>query len=240
MTNELASAIISAITGSIAGGIVTLLLDKRKERREDKKEREKQKKKIYDERPELKITQYKEYLNCPGHKLKKVCDINVFITKMENVSVDGDAVLVQYNKDFYNEDEWCCIIYNFKNVGGTDILRVNPICTYKKDTMLCDVTNARMIMEHGLLSYTTTYDRKIRVGETFSMKVCYHKDCIVTGVLSAIMAMGIEDCNNRFWMQPLFAPRDKIYDAYLISYEEFLMYIKVDTAIECFKKPELW
>ena len=62
MTSELINTIISAITGAFAGGIVTLLLDKRKERREDKKEKQNEKKKIYDDRPELQIIEYKDYL----------------------------------------------------------------------------------------------------------------------------------------------------------------------------------
>lgn len=55
MTNELMNAIVSAITGAVAGGMVNLLLDKRKENLEDIKE----KKKIYEDRPELQIIEYK-------------------------------------------------------------------------------------------------------------------------------------------------------------------------------------
>lgn len=240
MTSELINAIISVITGAFAGGIVTLFLDKRKERREDKKEKQNEKKKIYEDRPELQITEYKEYLNRPGHKLKRECDINVFMTKMEKVFVEDDIVTAHYNKDFFNEEEWCCVIYDFKNVGKTDIRCVSPICTYKKDTMLCSVTNAQMILEDGLLSYSTLYDRKVRVGESFTMRICYHKDCIVAGMMSSIMVMGIEDCNNRLWEQPLFAPNNKIYETYRITNEEYKADFLLDTAIECFKKPWLW
>lgn len=240
MTSELINTLISAIAGAIAGGIVTLLLDKRKERREDKKEKQNEKKKIYEERPELEIVEYKEYLGRPGHKLKKECDIDVFMTKMEKVSVEDDIVTAHYNKDFFNEEEWCCVIYSFKNVGKTDIRCVSPICTYKKDTLLCSVSSAQMILEHGLLSYSTMYDTKIRAGESFTMRVCYHKDCIVTGMVSSIMVMGIEDCNNRFWEQPLFAPNNKIYETHRITHEEYKDDFLPDTAIECFKKPWLW
>lgn len=240
MTSEMIRTIISAITGAIAGGIVTLLLDKRKERREDKKEKQKEKKKIYEDRPELQIVEYKEYISRLGHKLKKECDINVFMTKIEKVSVENDIVTAHYNKEFFSEDEWCCVIYHFKNVGKTDIRCISPICTYKKDTMLCNTSTTQMILEHGLLSYSTMYDRKIRVGESFTMKVCYHKDCIVTGTLSSIMVMGIEDCNGRFWEQPLFAPNNKIYETHRITYKEYKDDFLPDTAIECFKKPWLW
>lgn len=240
MTDELFNAIISTITGAIAGGAVNFLLEMRKERREDKKEKENEKKKIYEERPELQIVEYKEYLSRPGHKLKKECDIDVFMTKMEKVSVEDDIVTAHYNKDFFNEEEWCCVIYNFKNVGKTDIRCVSPICTYKKNTMLCNVLNAQMILEQGLLSYSTMYDRKICKGESFTMRVCYHKDCIFGGMISSIMVMGIEDCNNRFWEQPLFAPNDTIYETRRITHKEFRDEFLPDAAIECFKKPWLW
>lgn len=240
MTSELMNAIISAITGAIAGGIVTLLLDKRKERREDKKEKQNEKKKIYEERPELQIVEYKEYLSRPGHKLKKECDIDVFMTKIEKVSVEDDIVTAHYNKEFFDEKEWCCVIYNFKNVGRMDIRCISPICTYKKDTMLCSVSNAQMILEDGLLSYSTLYDRKVRAGESFTMRIRYHKDCIVAGMMSSIMVMGIEDCNNRFWEQPLFAPNNKIYETYRITHEKYRDNFLPDAAIECFKKPWLW
>ena len=121
MTSELTYTIISAIAGAFAGGIVTLILDKRKERREDKKEKQNEKKKIYEDRPELQIIKYKEYISRPGHKLKKECDINVFMTKMGKVSVEDDIVTAYYNKDYFNEEEWCCVIYDFKNVGKTDV-----------------------------------------------------------------------------------------------------------------------
>ena len=175
MTGEWTITIITSVISAIIGGVVTLFIERRKERREDKKENEKKKKKVFKKRPELKITEYKEYLSRPGHKLKKECDINVFMTKMEDVSVEGDCVTVHYNKDFFNEEEWCCVIYEFRNVGKTDIRCVSPICTYKKDTMLCDVKVNKLVLEHGSLSYSTMYDKKVRVDESFTMRICYHK-----------------------------------------------------------------
>jgi len=240
MTNELLVALISAVVGAIVSGIITFFLNKRKEIREDKKEKEIEKKRIYEERPELQIVEYKNYLDCPGHKLKKKCDINVFITKMNKVSVESDIVTAQYNKDFFNQEEWCCVIYCFKNVGKTDIKSVSPICTYKKNTMLCDVSNVQMILEHGLLSYSTMYDQKVRVGDSFTMRVCYHKNCVSAGMISALMVMGMEDCNNRFWEQPLFAPNNVIYDTHRVTRKEYKDDFLPDAAMECFRNPWLW
>lgn len=172
--------------------------------------------------------------------MKKECDINVFITRIENVSVEDRGVIAHYNKEFFNKEEWCCVIYKFQNVGKTDISCISPICTYQKDTMLCDADNAQMILEKGFLDYSTMYDKKIRVGESFTMRICYHKDCIITGLFSSIMVMDIEDTNHRFWEQSLFAPENKIYDTYRITYKDYKDKCLADKAIECFKKQWLW
>ncbi|MBQ8279123.1 MAG: hypothetical protein IJZ23_04725 [Roseburia sp.] len=244
MTSELLTAIIAAVTGAVSGGIVNLLLEIRRERRQDKKEKKKEqernKKETYDKRPELEIVDYKNYTNRPGYGIKKQFDINIFLTKIENVSVEGDLVNIHYNKEFFDKHDWCCVIYTFKNVGKTDIRRINPICMYQKDTILCNVESAETIAECGVLNYSCYYDKKVRVGEEVTMKVCYHKDCIVTGNFSAIMDIGFEDNNGRYWLQPLFAPHDKIYDAYGVSYKEYRDNLRTDKAYECFMKPWLW
>lgn len=240
MTSEIYNTVISAVTGAVAGGLVNYILEKRKEHREDKKEKEKEKKEIYENRPELEIIGYKNHISRPGHRIDKECDINIFLTKIEKVTVEDDTVTAHYNKDYFDIEDWCCVKYTFKNVGKTDIECINPICLYKKDTMLCDIAIAQEICKFGLLHYTAGYDKKLRVGETLTMKVCYHKDCPVTGMLSALMAMGLEDSNGRCWTQALFAPYDKIYSSEQVKHKEYKELLLVDTAIECFKKPWLW
>lgn len=238
MISELMNAIIAASTGAITGGIVNLILEKRKERREDKKEKERENKEIYEKRPELQIVDYKNYLDRPGYGVKK--DINIFLTKIEDVFVENEVVTAHFKKEYFNEDEWCCVIYSFKNIGNTDIRCINPICVEKKNMILCDVAIAHEILKHGLLHYTAWYDKKLRVGEIFTMKVCYHKECILPGNFSALMVMGIEDSNGRFWEQPLFVPNNKIYDASRLSQKEYKENIRSEKVIEYFKKPWLW
>lgn len=240
MMSEMMASIIVAFLGAIATGIVTFFLDRRKERREDKREKEKDKKEIYDNRPELEIIDYKNYICRPGFGIRNEYDINIFMTKIGSVSVDYETVEVHYNKDYFNEEEWCCVVYTFRNIGKTDIQCINPICVYKKDTILCSVSVAQEVLKHGLLSYGVWYDHKIRVGEVFTMKICYHTECIMTGMISSNMIMGIEDCNKRCWIQPLFAPYNKIYDTCRVSKEEYKELLLPDKAIECFKKPWLW
>ena len=239
MTNELINTVISAVTGAVAGGLVTLLLDKRKELRDDKKEREIEEKRIYEERPELEIIEYKEFVDSSSSDELEHCDINVFLTEMKDVCVEGDSVTAQYREELFNKEEWCSVIYHFRNTGRTDIRCVSPICVCKKNMMMCDTAKTQIILEHGILNYSTMYDRKIRVGDTFSMKVSCHKEYIPGGENFAIMIMDIEDCNSVFWEQPLFFPTDKIYESYKITHKKFRDSFLADSAIECFKKPWL-
>lgn len=214
MTNNMIKEIFS--------GIFSLLLEKRKEHREDKKEKEVESKKIYEERPELKIIKYKEHLKKPGKKLNKKCDINVFMTRVERGSTDNYA---HYNPEFFNKRDWCCVVYKFKNIGKTDIRFTNVTCTYKKDVILCDVNNSNILLEHNLLNYSILCDKKIYVNDTFTMRVCFHKNCIVEGLFTAIVAIMVEDSNGNYWIQPLFVPEDRIYESSMISHEEYIEFV---------------
>ena len=91
-----------------------------------------------------------------------------------------------------------------------------------------------------MLNYSVLCDKKIRAGQTVTVKICYHEECVVSGIFSAIISIGLIDDNNHIWIQPLFAPEEKIYDSNLISAEEYRGYIKTEKAEECFRKPYLW
>lgn len=240
MKNELICAIISAIAGAISGGVVNLLLEVRKERKEADREKKKAYKKAYENRPELEIVDYKNYIERTSYGVKKECDINIFLGKIERVSVEDGCVTAHYCEENFNSNDWCCIIYTFKNVGKKDIACINPICMYKRDTVLCDVKFIKQILGEGILSYTTWYEKEVHAGDTFTMKVCYHKDCVISGMLTAIMDMGMEDVDGIHWVQPLFAPDNKIYQSSMMSYKEYREQLLPDKAMECFEKPWLW
>ena len=63
MTNEILIALIGAIFGGVITYITTLLLDKRKEKREDRIEARKERKLIFENRPEMEVVDYKDYIN---------------------------------------------------------------------------------------------------------------------------------------------------------------------------------
>lgn len=114
------------------------------------------------------------------------------------------------------------------------------ICNFKKDTCIFDCENAKKFASNHLLNYWYCHDKKIRVAETVTVKLCYHKERVLTGPISAIMSISMQDDNGRYWTQPLFAPLDKLYDSRQFSYKEYREEIRTDIAEECFKKPWLW
>jgi len=244
MNNELITALISAVVGALSGGLVSFLLEKRKEKREDEKENLKAKKEAYENRPEFAVADYKNYTSRVGYGMKQTCDIEVLVIPIENVTITDNKkngiVNAHYNKAYLNQNDWCCVIYTFKNVGKTDISSFSIICNYQQDTCILPCGRAEFWAKNNMLNYSEIYDQKIQVGETISVKFCYHKDGIITGSISAIMSLGMEDDNGRYWLQPLFAPNNKLYDSFAVTRSKYMSEIKTDVAEECFKKPWLW
>lgn len=244
MTNEIIIAIVSAVTGGIISLGTSLILEWRKEKREDQIESRKERKEIIQNRPEMSVVDYKDYVARVGYGIKQKCNIELLVVGIEKVTATGkkkkDVVYAHYREEDFNPEEWCCVIYTFKNAGKTDISSFDIICNYKKDVCIFPTNGAQHYEQANLLNYRYCYDKKIRIGETISVKFCYHKDRVITGNISAVMSIGMEDDNGRHWMQPLFTPIDKVYDSRQISYKEYRDEIQIATAEECFKKPWLW
>lgn len=231
---------IQIIFEAIAGFIANLISEKCKENRENKKESQKIQMEVFTNRPELSIKEYKNYIKRTGYGVKKKCDVNVMMASVEGTSIENNIVNAKFCMEDFNSKEWCCVIYVFENVGKTDISRIDIISVNNQNTAIYNVDFAKENASHGILNCSELYDRKIRVGETFSVKICYHKEHILCGVISASLNMGFEDSNGRFWLQPLFAPYDKIYDSRQVSFKEYRSGILPHQVEECFKKPWLW
>ena len=247
--NEILSAIIGAFISGIISWIVSNKLQQRKEQREDTLAAQKERKEIFQARPEMDIVEYKDYLSRSGYGIKQKCDIEIFVAHIDHVSIEDNGkkgkkkreyVRAHFNPDDLDTHEWCCVIYTFKNVGKTDISTTDIICRYQKDTCIFPCALINEYIENNILNYSECYDRKIRSGETVSLKLCYHKDRVITGLLSAIITIGMQDDNGRYWQQPLFAPTDRIYDSRQVDWKEYRDNLLPDLAIECFKNPGLW
>lgn len=246
---EIISAAISALISGIIGWIAGSKSERRKELREDTLAAQKERKEIFQARPEMEISEYKNYLSRPGYGTKQKCDIEIFMAHMDHVSVEDNGkkgkkkrewVRAHFNHEDLNSNEWCCVMYTFKNVGATNISTTNIICNSQKDTCIFPCSFMDTYVTNHVLNYSECYDKKIRSGETLSLKICYHKDRVVAGLVSAILSIGMEDENGNYWQQPLFAPTDKVYDSRQVGWKEYRADLMPDLAIECFKKPYLW
>jgi hypothetical protein len=151
-----------------------------------------------------------------------------------------ERVRVHYNFEDFNSKDWCCVIYSFKNVGKTDISTTNIICNFQKDTCIFQTDAIGCYIGNNLLNYSECYDRKIRVGETLSVKLCYHKDRVVISAFSASMSIGMQDDCGHYWQQPLFAPTDRVYDSKQVTWKEYRADLLPDAAIDCFRNPWKW
>lgn len=224
--------------------LTELIIEQCKEKRENRIEARKEQKEIFRTRPEMSIIDYKNYIARVGYGIKRKCDIELFVARIENITITGqmkqDVVYAHYRKEDFNLDEWCCVVYTFKNVGKTAASSLDIICNYQKYICIFPCDRAQYWVADNALNYWYCYDKKIRVGETITVKFCYHKDRIITGMISPIISVCMEDDNGRYWTQPLFAPTDKVYDSRLISYKEYREKINTHKAEECFKKPWLW
>lgn len=241
MTSEV---LISAVVSGTVSLLVNLIIERRREKRADRIETRKERKEAFETRPELDIVGYEDHLSQVGDAVEQKCDIELFVSQIKNVTTTGkgrqDIVYAHYYEDDVNLNEWCCVVYKFENKGKTDISALDIICNHKKTTCIFPCDSMQHREATNSLSYWCCYDKKIRVGETITIKLCYHKDRIPSGMFSAIMSIGLEDVNSRYWTQPLFAPEDKIYSSKEISYKEYREQIRTDVAEECFKQPWLW
>ena len=244
MTNEIIIAIVSAVAGGVVTLLTTLALDKRKEKREDRLEAKKQQREVFQTRPEMQIADFKDYISRTGYGIKQKCDIELFVAHIEKTTVEGKkkraVVYAHYNEEHLDSSEWCCVMYTFKNAGKTDISSMDIIWHFQQSSCIFPAGEARQWADGNLLNYSYCYDKKIRAGETVTLKICYHKDAIIPGMFSATISIGMIDDNGRYWTQPLFAPQDKLYDSRAISPKEYIKQTRTDVAEECFKKPWLW
>ena len=218
---------IESIINAIATGLVSLILEKRKEKRDDKKEQNR----IFKERPELEIVEFKDYISRPGYGIKKNCDIDLFVAHMDSINLMSEGSAIYHNEDA-KQEEWCCAIYTLKNVGKTDISSLDIISMYKKDTCIFSSTAAKKFISEEVINYSICYDKKIRVGESVTLKMCYHKERILCGMVTANMVLGLRDINGNCWQQPLFAPKEKLYDSYMVKRAEYVRDLQINETIK--------
>ena len=230
--NFLREAII-AIVSAVLGGLVPTILNHRKDK---KKTIENKQELLHKTRPEFKIInmqQYSSYSEASSHS----CDLELFVAPISGVTIKNEIVSANYEDCFLNRKKWVCFLYTFKNIGKTAVYSVSVVSNCQKSTCIFDKDYiTKQFITTGVLNYQEMLDKRIGPNETFTLKLCYHKDKIARGNFAAIMSLVMSDDNNNYWEQPFFAPDNKLYESRLIPYSEYRENISVDTSIACFYK----
>jgi hypothetical protein len=237
-TNEIIIAIIS----SLIGGSVMHFFDLKKERRREKKEELIKKEEQRKNRPEFQIINMKDSFNRPGTCIdSQPCDMEIFVAKIENVHVKNDIVYAEYDNSILDKKSWVSRQYTLENIGKTALYEVAIMSNFKRTTCLFNTKNMHNgFIENGVLNYFELIDRRIAPNESITLKICYNKDKVMSGMISAEFELGMRDDNGVYWVQPFFAFNNKLYESRRVTYQAYRDAIRPDIAIECFKKPYMW
>lgn len=239
MMETIINSLISAIVAALVASLTTIFVERRKAKNRKAERDEQNRKESFENRPEYKIVDYKDYTSRTGYGIKQKCDIDIFMTSIIGVEVQ-DWVEAIYSEEDFNQSEWCCVIYTLQNVGKTDITVTDIICKHKRTYVIFQSNFASGYLNHRCLNYSESSDKKVRVGETITIKICYHKKHIIRSTISAILSIGLVDSNGQCWQQPLFVPQNKIYESYNVPYGRYLTDLRTNDVEECFKDPYLW
>ena len=250
------AAILSAIiSGFLSGGltllaaIITIQYYHRKDEK-DRKERESKEKREREERerlekdarmfrrPELEVK--KHYKEQEGTVLGKY-DLEVYFDEFLNVEVDDfGGVNANFYEDILNKSKHFSVVYELENIGKTDIDNLTIMTSHKRTKFLTYLSSLESDVKNGYLSYSATLDKRIKVGETITIKISYNKDRILKPVYAALLNIGFEDVYRTFWVQPFFAPSNRIYVPKEIAEQDYISRIGIDDALECFRNPHKW
>lgn len=236
MIEEIIIAIVSAAVGALISGFFTVSIYKKKIIREDKENKKLEYKKMMENKPEFKITIFKNYIKMVGFGKNIKTDMEVFISQIIDIKTSYGMVYFEYDKSDLDEKNWCYILYEFQNIGKTDVSYVDIISNYKRDVSVFDRKNIKFYINNNLANYWVNYDYKIRVGEKFTLKVCFHKDRIIFPNITSLVCIGFKDSNGNYWRQPFFIPYDKLYESYNLDSRKYIEECSVEPIIEDFRK----
>ena len=219
-------AFAGSIIGGLIGGLFTYMGVKLTLRHEDQKKREEELKKIQDERPRLELISFKE---TKDSKSKKEADLNALFLRFF------------YNEACLDSSNLVCIEYVFKNTGKTEIDYITLCSNCPKTTSLVALDNKDVYIKENFLNYAVDSNKRfIKPNDSVSIRLYYHKDELVVGMLSATIALYMRDINGRFWEQALFAPTKEIENSRLVSFKDYKDNCDTEIAIKCFRGEMFW
>lgn len=194
---------------------------------------------IENEKPRFEIVRYNEiskYNEKPDD-----ADISVFFAGIKGY--DKADRRFSYDEGLVDKNNWVSVDYVLKNIGQTEIDHLYVMTGLPQNTSLFNVTGDSYLFaySHGLLNYSVIFDKNIKIGQTVKLRVSYLNDQVILSCIgSATLTIWLMDVNKNVWIQPLFAPGEKIYNSSRSNMSQFKQDNNIIAAIECFENPMLW
>lgn len=202
----------------------------------------------YNESQENKNNRRKEFENKAEfiidnnmHDDGTIHHIQLFITDFTaKVTNNKTDVRFYYSKDVLNKKKYSHLKFYLKNIGNADINQLDICATAQKNTMLCQVDDIKFFVENKLVNYSYLFDRKIMKGKAIMIDIAYLPDSKICNTFSSELSLIFKDSYGNLYEQSFFLQQKNIYEPRNITYKEYNIYTKSDTAIKCFKNPWLW
>ena len=145
-----------------------------------------------------------------------------------------------YPNDILKKEKYKHLIFYIKNIGNTDINELDICVTSQKNVMLSDVEKIETFVKNKYINYNYVYDRKIMKQGVIKIDIAYLENSKICSVFSSELELLFKDSYGNLYAQPFFIQQRNLYEPRLISFKEYNIYTRPDTAIECFKNPMMW
>jgi hypothetical protein len=229
-----------AILSSLVTAFFTSKIEKKKQQREDKKEISLKNEKAYEARPRFEVTNY--FDSKPFNKTNtNSSDLNVLVLGIKGVDTSKDRVFFDYNSEANEESNLVYYEYKLKNIGKTEIDYFTIASTIPKTVAVTNLETKRVLLNERFVYYEADCNKRfIKENDQVTIRIYYHKDEIIGGLLGAALCIYVRDINGRMWMQPLFAPTKEIENSTMISFKDYKASVDIDAAIDCFTGKSYW
>lgn len=173
--------------------------------------------------------------------MEQYLKIEIFMTDFDAKVINNKTdVEFYYSKDILNKKKYNHLKFYLKNIGNADINQLDICVTAQKNTMLCQIDEIKFLAENKLANYSYLFDRKKMKGKAIMIDIAYLPDSKICNTFSSELALIFRDSYGNLYEQPFFLQQENLYEPRSITYKEYNIYTKPDTAIECFKNPWMW
>lgn len=228
------NAIVASLITLVVSTLIQVIFRRNDRKYNEKQENKKNRRREFENKAEFIIDNNMEDDGTIPH-------IHLFMTDF-NAKVINNKTDVEFNysKDVLNKKKYSHLKFYLKNIGNADINQLDICATAQKNTMLCQVDDIKVFTENKLVNYSYLFDRKIMKEKAVMIDIAYLPDSKICNTFSSELVLIFRDSYGNLYEQPFFLQQKNLYEPRSITYKEYNIYTKPDTAIECFKNPWLW